>query len=90
MPGAATAGPASQKKSLIATERDEAARTTWREDEHRHCEGPAIVVIPPPIVHTSEAVGHARHFLIDVFAPPRVDFSERPGWVLNADEYPLP
>ena len=65
-------------------------RTTWRDDEHQQCAGPAIVVIPPPIVHTSEAVGHMRHFLIDVFAPPRVDFSERPGWVLNADEYPMP
>ena len=64
--------------------------TTWRDDEHQRCEAPTIVVIPPPIVHTSEAVGHMRHFLIDVFAPPRRDFSERPGWVLNADEYPLP
>jgi hypothetical protein len=64
--------------------------TTWRDDEHAHCEGPSTVVIPPPIIHTSQAVGHMRHFLIDVFAPPRVDFSERPGWVLNADEYPMP
>ena len=64
--------------------------TTWRDDEHHHSQGPSIVVIPPPIVHTSEAVGHMRHFLVDVFAPPRVDFSERPGWVLNADDYPTP
>jgi hypothetical protein len=64
--------------------------TTWRDDEHGACSGPALVVIPPPLIHTSQAVGEMRHWLIDVFAPPRRDFSERPGWVLNADEYPMP
>ena len=64
--------------------------TTWRDDEHGACEAPSVVVIPPPLVHTSQAVGDMRHWLIDVFAPPRRDFSERPGWVLNADEYPMP
>ena len=64
--------------------------TTWRDDEHQACTGPAIVVIPPPLVHTSQSVGTMRHWLIDVFAPPRVDFSQRPGWVLNADDYPMP
>jgi hypothetical protein len=64
--------------------------TTWRDDEHQHTVGPAVVVIPPPMVHTSQSVGEMRHWLIDVFAPPRLDFSQRPGWVLNADEYPLP
>jgi hypothetical protein len=64
--------------------------TTWRDDEHGACKAPSVVVIPPPLVHTSQAVGAMRHWLIDVFAPPRHDFSERPGWVLNADEYPMP
>ena len=64
--------------------------STWRDDEHQRCEAPAIVVIPPPLVHTSQSVDEMHHWLIDLFAPPRRDFSERPGWVLNADEYPMP
>ena len=64
--------------------------TTWRDDQHQACHAPAVVVIPPPLVHTSQAVEPMHHWLIDVFAPPRRDFSERPGWVLNADDYPMP
>ena len=64
--------------------------STWRDDEHQRCAAPAVVVIPPPLVHTSQSVEEMHHWLIDVFAPPRRDFSERPGWVRNADEYPIP
>jgi hypothetical protein len=64
--------------------------STWRDDEHQRCEAPAVVVIPPPLVHTSQSVEQMHHWLIDVFAPPRRDFSERPGWVRNADDYPMP
>jgi hypothetical protein len=64
--------------------------STWRDDDHTRCAAPAVVVIPPPLVHTSQSVEEMHHWLIDVFAPPRRDFSERPGWVRNEDEYPMP
>ena len=63
-------------------------RTDWRDDEHRQCASPALIVIPPPTVHTSEGVGDHRHQLIDIFCPPRLDFSLRPRWVLNDADYP--
>lgn len=63
--------------------------TRWRSAEHTRVGSPSMTVIPPPTVHTTQGVGPHQQ-LIDLFSPPRRDFSARPGWVLNADEYPAP
>lgn len=65
-------------------------RTRWMPDEHQEIGGPSVTIIPPPLVHTSEAVGQGENRMFDIFAGPRADFSARPGWVLNAVDYPAP
>lgn len=62
----------------------------WREDEHELCEAPSLTVIPAGVLHTSQPVGDGFNHLVDIFAPPRADYSARAGWVFNADEYPTP
>jgi hypothetical protein len=62
----------------------------WRGDEHEVCPAPSLCVIPPPAVHTSAGSDPRINQLVDIFSPPRTDFSKQEGWVLNASEYPMP
>jgi hypothetical protein len=66
-----------------------ANRRHWRPDLHLSVGSPSTTIIPAGVIHTSQGVAGAGMRLVDVFAPPRLDFSER-GWVDNAADYPMP
>jgi mannose-6-phosphate isomerase-like protein (cupin superfamily) len=67
-------------------------KNEWRDDEHVEVGAPSATLIPARVIHTSEAQppGPEGNRMADIFAPPRLDFSLKPGLVRNADEYPLP
>jgi len=67
-----------------------ANRHDWRPDAQVELSSPSTTVIPAGVIHTSEGVAGEGMRLVDVFGPPRVDFSLRPGVVRNAEDYPMP
>lgn len=64
-------------------------KTTWRDDVHLLLGSPSALVIPARVIHTSHNIGNGIARLVDIFGPPRLDFSRRDGFVLNARDYPV-
>jgi mannose-6-phosphate isomerase-like protein (cupin superfamily) len=61
----------------------------WHEDQAIEVNSPSLQIIPPKVLHTSRNIGDEPGYLIDIFAPPRVDFTLK-NIVCNANEYPVP
>lgn len=62
--------------------------TRWQADQAEQMGSPSLLVVPPKVVHTSRNID-APGVLVDIFAPPRWDFSSK-GIVRNGHEYPMP
>ncbi len=62
----------------------------WKEDEHVEIGSPSVTIIPAKVLHTSRNVSEGDCWLIDIFGPPRMDFSSKPGVVRNEADYPMP
>lgn len=61
--------------------------TQWREDEAQVMGSPSLLIVPPKVIHTSRNT-EAPGVLVDIFAPPRMDFAKK-GMVCNGAEYPM-
>ncbi|WP_151720183.1 cupin domain-containing protein [Gemmobacter serpentinus] len=59
----------------------------WRDDMRIACASPSITVLPPPAIHTTLWLTPGA-LIVDLFSPPRMDFSQREGWVRNGPDYP--
>jgi hypothetical protein len=64
-------------------------RAAWREDLVLSCDSPSITIIPAGMIHTTAWFG-TQGRMIDIFSPPREDFSRHLGWVRNEGDYPNP
>jgi mannose-6-phosphate isomerase-like protein (cupin superfamily) len=58
----------------------------WREDEHVTCRPGTLIIVPPTVIHTTEALGPGPHLMLNIFAPARADHIKS-GMVLNAKDY---
>jgi hypothetical protein len=58
----------------------------WRDDRHQLCGSRTLTIVPPQVVHTTEAQGPGLHIVLNIFSPARGDHIQS-GVVLNANEY---